>query len=143
MKNNADPMRDAIGSGKTTNPIEWNSIIDDMEAQGVEINYRENTMAYAPGMSDGDPGQVTIDPEASLSALKHEYQHFLDAKKEGFPSFGKQLFEDPSSRVIKELRAYLVEIKEADELGFKNVADQLFQNYLKEKEWIVGQYIKK
>lgn len=52
------------------------------------------------------------------------------------------MFEDPKMRVIKELRAYMVEIKEADRLGLKDVSRQLFENYRQEREWIVGQYIK-
>lgn len=141
MKNNSDPMRDVLGSGRNSNPAEWNSIIQDLEKNGVEIKYREGEMAYAPGLTDGSPGQLVIDPDASLSALKHEYQHFLDAQAEGFPSLGKQLFEDPKARVIKELRAYMVEIKEADRLGFKEVSKQLFENYRQEREWIINQYI--
>ena len=100
-------------------------------------------MAYAPGLSDGSPGQIIIDPDASLSALKHEYQHFLDAKVEGFPSFGKQMFEDPKLRIIKELRAYMVEIKDADRMGLKEISERLFENYRKEREWIINTYIKK
>ena len=141
MKNNSDPMRDALGSGRKSNPEEWNSIIQNLEKSGVEMRYREGNMAYAPGMTEGSPGQLVIDPNASLSALKHEYRHFLDAQAEGFPSFGKQMFEDPKARVIKELRAYMVEIKEADRLGLKEISEQLFENYRKERAWIVNQYM--
>lgn len=35
----------------------------------------------------------------------------------------------------------MVEIKEADRLGLKDVSAQLFENYRKEREWIVNQYI--
>ena len=98
-------------------------------------------MAYAPGLKEGSPGQLVIDQNASLSALKHEYQHFLDARADGFPSFGKQMFEDPKKRVIKELRAYMVEIKEADRLGLKEVSKQLFENYRQERKWIINEYI--
>ncbi|MNJ80910.1 hypothetical protein D3C77_794680 [compost metagenome] len=53
------------------------------------------------------------------------------------------MFEDPKNRVIKELRAYMVEIKEAEKLGLKDIVDQLFENYRKERKWIVDEYIKK
>ena len=141
MKNIADPMRDVMGSGKISNPGEWNSIIQDLEKSGVEINFREGQMAYAPGLVDGSPGQLIIDPDASLSALKHEYQHFLDAQAEGFPAFAKQMYEDPKARVIRELRAYMVEIKEADRLGLNEVSEQLFENNRSERNWIIDQYI--
>ena len=122
MKNNADPMRDVLGAGRISHPEEWDLIIKDLERNGVEVRYREGNMAYAPGLKDGDTGQLVIDPEASYSALMHEYQHFCDAKAEGFPSFKKQMFEDPKARVIKELRAYMIEIKMADSLGLKEVS---------------------
>lgn len=51
------------------------------------------------------------------------------------------MFEDPKTRVIKELRAYMVEIKEAGKLGLKEVSERLFENYRQEREWIVNQYI--
>jgi len=51
------------------------------------------------------------------------------------------MFEDPKARVIKELRAYMVEIKEADRLGLKEISEQLFENYRKERAWIVNQYM--
>jgi len=34
-----------------------------------------------------------------------------------------------------------VEIKEAESMGLKYVAEQLFENYRQEREWIVNQYI--
>ena len=141
MKNIHDPMRDILGPGRISNPEEWNSIIKKLEDCGVEVKYTEKDMSYAPGLQTGDPGQVKICEDASLSALKHEYQHFLDSQAEGFPSFGQQMFEDPKSRVIKELRAYMVEIKEAEKIGAKDAAKQLFENYRGEREWIVNNYI--
>ncbi len=100
-------------------------------------------MAYAPDPREaGLPGQLLIDPDASLSALKHEYQHFLDAKAEGFPTMGDQL-SNPKKRIIKELRAYLVEIKEADKLGLKEISQQLFENYRAERTEIIVRYLMK
>ena len=140
-KNTADPMRNVLGSGRISNPDEWNSILRQLEDSVVEIKFRDGNMAYAPGLRDGNPGQIVIDSDASLSALKHEYQHFLDAQAEGFPSLGKQMFEEPQNRIIKELRAYMVEIKEADKLGLKNVSAQLFENYREEREYIINEFM--
>lgn len=33
-----DPARDYYGSGKDSHPAEWQAIIDDLKANGVEIN---------------------------------------------------------------------------------------------------------
>ncbi|NFO86383.1 hypothetical protein FDC58_10260 [Clostridium botulinum] len=141
MKNIHDPMRDILGPSQESNSKEWNSMIKKLQDCGVEIKYTEKDMAYAPGLQRGDPGQVKICKDASLSALKHEYQHFLHSQAEGFPSFGEQMFEDPKSRVIKELRAYMVEIKEVEKIGSKEAVEQLFENYRGEREWIVNKYI--
>ena len=89
------------------------------------------------------PGQLLIDPDASLSALKHEYQHFLDAKAEGFPTMGEQMFKNRKKRIIKELRAYMVERKEAYRLGLKDISNPLFENYRAEREDIILRYFMK
>lgn len=60
MKNNSDSMRDVLRSWRNSNPEEWNFIIQDLEKNGVEIR--------------------------DISALKHKYQHFLDAQTERIPS---------------------------------------------------------
>lgn len=136
-------MRDVLGSGKISSPDEWNAIVKDLKENGVEVKCREGIMAYAPDPREaGLPGQLLIDPDASLSALKHEYQHFLDAKAEGFPTMGDQL-SNPKKRIIKELRAYLVEIKEADKLGLKEISQQLFENYRAERTEIIVRYLMK
>lgn len=48
MKNNSDPMRDVLGSGRNSNPEEWSSIIQDLK-NGVEIRYREGNMMVLRG----------------------------------------------------------------------------------------------
>lgn len=135
-KNLDDPIRDVIGSGVDSNPNEWKAIIDELQDEGVEVVYRKDTMAYSPAPSPGRKGQLFIDPDASYSALVHEYQHYLDDLASGFPGM-KQMFEK-NNRIVKELRAYMKEIKIADELGLKEVSSQLWDNYRKERANILG-----
>lgn len=52
-------------------------------------------------------------------------------------------FRNPGRRIIKELRAYMVEIKEADRLGLKDISQQLFENYRAERADIIARYFKK
>ncbi|WP_073279430.1 hypothetical protein [Anaerocolumna jejuensis] len=66
---------------------------------------------------------MVIDPETSYSALVHEYQHYLDDAAGGFQGM-RQLY-DQNGRIIKELRAYMQEIKMADKMGLKDIANQL------------------
>ena len=49
----------------------------------------------------------------------------------------RQLYEQ-NPRIIKELRAYMKEIKIADELGLKDVSAQLWENYRQEREYILN-----
>ena len=135
-KNPSDPIRDILGSGLESNPKEWNKLINEMVDNGVEIVYRDGTMAYSPGLVPGTPGQLIIDKNASMSALIHEYQHYLDDVASGLPGM-RQLYEQ-NPRIIKELRAYMKEIKIADELGLKDVSAQLWENYRQEREYILN-----
>jgi hypothetical protein len=131
-KNSADPFRDVLGSGLQSNPTEWNDIISKVEQARGKVRYSETgTMAYSPA-SQGNPGELVIDRNASLSALKHEYQHFLDDMASGW-SGRRIMYEDYKERIMWELRAYMTEIKEADRLGLQNVSNQLWENYLAER----------
>ena len=107
-----------------------------MVDNAVEIVYRDGTMAYSPRLVPGTPGQLIIDKNASMSALIHEYQHYLDDVASGLPGM-RQLYEQ-NPRIIKELRAYMKEIKIADELGLKDVSAQLWENYRQEREYILN-----
>jgi hypothetical protein len=62
-------------------------------------------MAYSPGLSPGNPGQLIIDHNASYIVLVHEYQHYLDDAAGGFQGM-RQLY-DQNGRIIKELKAYM------------------------------------
>ncbi|MCT4687736.1 hypothetical protein, partial [Vallitalea sp.] len=135
-KNIADPMRDFAGSGIDSNPNEWNAIVKQLRDDGVEVIYRDGAMAYSPGLSPGEPGQLIIDPNASYSALVHEYQHYLDDLAGGFQGM-RQLY-DQNGRIIKELKAYMQEIKMADEMGLKDITTQLWENYRQERFKILG-----
>ena len=49
----------------------------------------------------------------------------------------RQLYEQ-NPRIIKELRAYMKEIKISDELGLKDVSEQLWKNYRQERDHILN-----
>lgn len=134
FRKNADPFRDVMGPGRSSHPDQWNALIEEMKENGVEIVYREGAMAYSPGK--GAAGQLIVDPDASYSALLHEYTHYLDDFLAGFP--GMEYHFQTINRVRSELRAYLQEIKLAESLGYKNVAAQLFENYRAERALVAG-----
>ena len=131
-----DPIRDILGRGMESNPKDWSYIIKELEDSGVEIVYREKVMAYAPHPSiNGKPGQFLIDPDASISALEHEYLHFKQAQSSGFPNM-QGAFQDSSARIANETASYAIEIQRAKELGLENVVEQLQKNLQREIESI-------
>ncbi|ALP38961.1 hypothetical protein ASL14_04905 [Paenibacillus sp. IHB B 3084] len=137
-KNDADPFRDIYGPGRLSHPEEWNNIIKNTQEAGVEVRILDrDIMAYAPKGS-GKPGQLNIYEDASISALRHEYQHFLDDKAKGFPSL--DVTYEFKSRIIMELRAYMVEIKEAERIGNKELAEHLWNNYRDERQYLLENY---
>lgn len=138
FENPADPIRDILGSGMNSHPEEWNKIIKELEDSGIEVVYREGIMGYGP-LRKGEPGQIVIDPNASYSALNHEYNHFLNAKSKGFPS-AADAYQDWEGRIADELKSYTVEIEEAQKLGLDNVVEQLQKNFEAEKQYIIERY---
>ena len=70
-----DPMREVTGIGLESNPREIKCLIEDVASSKTEIEYRDGTMCYEPGLRKGIPGRIVIDPEASYSAWMHEYTH--------------------------------------------------------------------
>lgn len=85
-----------------SNPEEQNQIIKELQNSGVEIICREGVLGYAPHPSiSGEPGQFLIDPNASISALEHEYLHFKQAENAGFPNI-REAFQDSASRIANE-----------------------------------------
>lgn len=103
-----------LGSANESHPAEVDSIEMNLVLRGVEVIFRTGTLAYSP--SENDPGRMILDPEASIAALRHEYQHFLDDAAEGFPGMSHYLRNAALFAKI-EKRGYLREIETARETG--------------------------
>lgn len=134
----ADPIRDILGAGKLSHPEEWNRMINEMREAGCEIIEREGVMAYGP-LKKGEAGQLLIDPNASISALMHEYTHFLEAKSNGYPS-AAEAYMDWQKRIDEEWKCYSKEIEFAEELGLNDVVEQLIKNFEEEKQDIINRF---
>ena len=102
--------------------------------------FRNGQNGYAPGLSPGKAGQVILDPDASIGAVRHEYQHFLDDEAAGRPGYNSYFDENsnPMARWRFEIRGYRIELKLAKQLGNKNVRRQLLENARAEKKAILG-----
>jgi hypothetical protein len=52
---------------------------------GVSVVSRPGTMAFEPAF--GQPGRLLLYPDASIGALRHEFQHVVDDAALGIPGF--------------------------------------------------------
>ncbi|WP_339312279.1 MULTISPECIES: WXG100 family type VII secretion target [Paenibacillus] len=129
-----DPLKEVLGPGRESHPEKWKEIIDNLESNGVEVIHRGEDMAYSP--KKGGPGQLIINEDASIGALLHEYTHYLDDMNKGFP--GMSYHFQTMNRVKMELNAYMREIKIADELGRNDIANALFENYVRERQTLTS-----
>lgn len=132
----ADPARQVMGPATATHPAEIAKMRKALTDAGVEVIERPGSMAYAPGLSKGAPGQMIIDPEASYSAWLHEFQHAMDDQAIGWGGM-KSLF-DNDLRWQWEQNAYQQEIDYASKLGHDDVVDQLMKNMENERQSIFG-----
>jgi hypothetical protein len=81
----ADPLR-AFGSASETHPAELRAAMTRLDAAGVEVDMRPDTMSYSPSAVAGQPGRLILDPEASYGAVLHEMSHFADDEAAGIPA---------------------------------------------------------
>ena len=109
-----DLLLDRLGAASLSHAEEFARIMADLLAAGVDLVYRPGTLAYSP--CRGGAGRMILDPEHSIGALRHEYQHFLDHRAAGFPGFRPYL-ENPVEFARLEVRGYAREIETAHETG--------------------------
>jgi len=139
MNSGGDRLLGTMGPARLNNAAEYNSIVSDLRAKGVDISFREGQFAYGPAPSAGRPGNIVFDRDASISAIRHEYGHFLDDSALGFPG-QRYYYENPSARLGSERRQYLQEIRTAREVGDQVARRQLVQDYLGEKNYLIDNY---
>ena len=115
----ADPVADLLGSAEKSHPLRLKEITDYIKSRGGEIVYKNHeVLGYSPGLRKGQPGQLHIHHEASISAWEHELKHFLDDEAAGF--LGMQSVYDINYRISTEINAYRTEIDFIRTLGKNN-----------------------
>jgi hypothetical protein len=115
-------------------------IFDDLKKYGVEIKTRSNSIAFESNVAGGRIGNaIHLPEEFSISALRHEYGHFLDHKALDYPRRIKY-FEQPELIVKTERRQYLHELRFAKECNDLNARKALTKHYLDERNKIVERY---
>jgi hypothetical protein len=131
----ADPLRERYGPAKLSHPEEFEETIRKLEEAGVDVDFRPGQLGYSPGK--GEPGRFIFDPEGSIGALRHEYQHFLDQQADGFPGIAHYM-EHPEERWASEYRAYKKEIDFARSQGDYENARRLVELARAEKRSLLG-----
>jgi YD repeat-containing protein len=133
MNSGGDRLLGSMGSASINNVAELDTIVGSL---------REGQFAYGPASSGGRAGNIIFDPDGSISAIRHEYGHFLDDQALGFPG-QRFYYENPSARVATERSQYLGEIQTARHLGDQGARRALIQDYLGERNYLVENYYTK
>ncbi|MBS9463281.1 hypothetical protein KIM67_12760 [Flagellimonas sp. 389] len=131
-----DPVKDILGSGRLSHTDEWNKLIKEIEDAGGEVKFSPGRIAYSPGVTKGSPGQLIIDQDASITALRHEHRHFIDDQAAGYLGF--EGVYDINFRVTTEYNAYKLEVQEMLNLGESAATNQLKQNFIDEVTSIIN-----
>ncbi|MGW0434071.1 WXG100 family type VII secretion target [Micromonospora sp. NPDC003197] len=130
-----DPMRE-LGAGRDTHPAEWQALEAEARSYGVEIIHRDGGIFYTPGTRRGSPGQLVIDPDSSISAIRHELSHIRDDLAAGWRGF--EGVYDRDFLWASEERAYMLEVNYAREIGRDDLAEELLQLMRDRKNEIYG-----
>jgi len=99
------------------------------------VEFRAGTLAFSP--TRGAPGKVILDPNASISAVRHEAGHFFDDIGLGSPGMGYYM-QNPSVRWASEYSSYMREIRAARLIGERDAARALLWDARAEKTAIFG-----
>lgn len=134
---NADPLYDTFGPAKKSHPQILKKLTEMIHNVGGEIIITENTIGYGTAMR-GQPGAISITKNASIGAYLHEAQHLFEDYRSGWQSPYILWIESKDERIMREKRAYAIEIAIAEYYGAKNEANELRKNLAKEIKDIIG-----
>lgn len=106
-----DPIREVMGSMFESHPEETEKVLDELRSMGIEVFFTDNEkLSYSTGSAQsGYSGHITVNKNASYSALMHERQHALDDIANGYPGFG-YYYDNKDLRWKMEKEAYRIEL---------------------------------
>ncbi len=138
----ADPALDYFGPAEDDDPDLLAQIKEDLEASGVKIKVNSRgdreKIAYGPSSTAGEPGNMDVTEDMSLSAWLHEYEHFRQDRDLGFPP-SIYYYADNALRASMEEGAYGVEIERAAARGYNELVSQLQELLAEERSRLNGQ----
>ena len=129
-----DALRGPLGPGRTSHPEEWAQTMTKAQEMGVAVVSRPGVMAYEP--AKGAPGRLLIDPDASIAALRHEFQHITDDAALGHP--GLRVLADPNQFWRLEFRGYMQEINTAGSLRDFNAGRSILNEMRQRRMEVLG-----
>lgn len=136
----ADPIFDSVGHAAISHPQEYKAIMADLQRNGVNVKYGESSMSFSPNPSGGSIGnEILLPNEFSISALRHEYGHFLDHQALGSPKY-IEYFKNPELIVATERSQYLNEIRFSRQIGDDGARRTLIENYFSERNRTITNY---
>lgn len=121
----SDPMYEILGSAYDSHPQKVQDILDYLKKVNVNVIIRDEneSMCYQPGLSKGQPGQMVLNRQSSISAWLHEFQHVLDDEKAGWS--GMRVLYDNDEHYRREVNSYNVEMKFAKSMGREDIVKRL------------------
>jgi hypothetical protein len=130
----SDLLRVRLGAARISHPEEFARIIKELEGAGVEIEWG-TSMAYSG--PKGGAGKIKLDPDMSIAALRHEFQHFRDVQAAGFPGLA-YYYENPLAYATVEVRGYLKEIETARATGNADIVPKIIDQMKQRVRGIFG-----
>lgn len=124
FKSSNDAARKHYGGGRVSHTDEWNQTVKYLQDEGVEVSFEGNAMVYGVISGGGRAGNLRIDLNASISALRHEVYHYERDKARNFPG-ARFYFESYAERWRSEFWAYMVELKFARQLRNHALAKEI------------------
>jgi hypothetical protein len=70
---------------------------------------------------------MVLDPDASIGALRHEFQHFKDVQAAEYPGSMTYWYGQPREFARIEVRGYLEEIRTARETGNADLVPKIVE----------------
>jgi hypothetical protein len=135
LRADADLLLTRLGPARLSHPEEYAQIMKELEGAGVTIEQRVGSLAYSP--AKGGPGKMVLDPDASVGALRHEYQHFLDVQAAEFPGLGAY-YKDLPEFARLEVRGYMREIATARQTGNADLVPKIVKQMRARVKEILG-----
>jgi hypothetical protein len=131
-----DHAKAKYGAAHIFYPTEYEQIVKEVADAGGKISWRLGQYGFSPAKNK--PGLIILDTDASISAMRHELQHFRDDLRNGMPGLS-YYFQRPSLFWQMEFRAYMVELKFAREKRDFDLARKIIEDMKQRRRELLGQ----